>query len=121
MAHFAEIGIDGKVLRVIVVGDADTSDANGIEREEIGAAFCSRILGGVWKQTSYNRKIRKNYASIGFAYDAGRDAFIPPQPFPSWVLNEDTCRWDAPVPMPQDGKMYAWDEGSTTWKELQPA
>jgi hypothetical protein len=86
--------------------------------------------GNIWKRTSYNtaggqhpegRPFRKNYAGIGFKYDAQRDAFIPPQPYPSWVLNEDTCLWDAPTPMPTDGKLYSWDEETTSWVVLQPA
>lgn len=118
MAHFAEIDANNIVLRVIVVGNKDTSDANGVEKEHIGAAFCERLLGGTWKQTSYNANMRKNYAGIGYTFDAARDAFIPPKPFPSWVLNESTCQWQAPVPMPTDGKMYGWDEGTLSWVEV---
>lgn len=123
MAHFAEIDGNNIVTRVIVVGNADTADANGVEKEHIGAAFCERLLGGVWKQTSYNANFRKNYAGIGYSYDANRDAFIPPKPFNSWVINEETCRWDPPTPMPTDGKMYRWDEDTTSWVEVetQPA
>ena len=97
MAHFAEIDENGVVLRVIVVGNKDTADANGVEKEHIGAAFCERLFGGTWKQTSYNGNIRKNYAGIGYSYDATRDAFIPPQPYASWVLDELTCQWKAPT------------------------
>ena len=118
MAHFAEIDANNIVLRVIVVGNKDTSDANGVEKEYIGAAFCERLLGGTWKQTSYNANMRKNYAGIGYTFDAARDAFIPPKPFPSWVLNESTCQWQAPVSMPTDGKMYSWDEGTLSWVEV---
>ena len=118
MAHFAEIDANNIVLRVIVVGNKDTSDANGVEKEYIGAAFCERLLGGTWKQTSYNANMRKNYAGIGYTFDAARDAFIPPKPFPSWVLNESTCQWQAPVPMPTDGKMYSWDESTVSWVEV---
>ena len=118
MAHFAEIDANNIVLRVIVVGNKDTSDANGVEKEYIGAAFCESLLGGTWKQTSYNANMRKNYAGIGYTFDAARDAFIPPKPFPSWVLNESTCQWQAPVPMPTDGKMYGWDEGTLSWVEV---
>ena len=98
MAHFAEINENGVVLRVIVVGNTDTSDANGVEKEHIGAAFCERLFGGTWKQTSYNGNIRKNYAGIGYTYDAARDAFIPPQPGPEWTLDEYTCQWINPNP-----------------------
>ena len=123
MAHFAELDANNVVLRVIVVGNKDTSDANGVEKEHIGAAFCEKLFGGTWKQTSYNGNIRKNYAGIGYTYDAGRDAFIPPKPFNSWVLVEDTCQWKAPVDMPADAgtgeppKRYQWDENTTSWIE----
>lgn len=115
MAHFAELDENNVVLRVIVVGNADTSDANGVEKESIGAAFCERLFGGTWIKTSYNGNIRKNYAGIGSTYDSQRDAFIAPKPYTSWVLNEDTCTWDAPVAYPTDGKMYSWDEETTSW------
>ena len=119
MAHFAELGENNVVLRVIVVDNKDTSDTSGNEVEEIGANFCRNLLGGTWKQTSYNANFRKNYAGIGFTYDSQRDAFIPPKPFASWLLNEDTCRWDAPVAYPADGKLYVWNEETTTW-DLAP-
>lgn len=118
MAHFAELGPDNVVLRVIVVDNKDTSDVNGVEKEYIGAAFCERLLGGTWKQTSYNANLRKNYAGEGYTYDAQRDAFIPPKPYPSWVLVEETCLWEAPVGMPTDGTIespYVWDEATTSW------
>lgn len=117
MAHFAEIGEDNVVLRVIVVADKDTSDAEGNEVESIGAEFCRNLLGGTWKKTSYNANIRKNYAGIGFKYDSQRDAYIPPQPFDSWRLNEDTCLWEAPVAHPNDGQLWIWDEPTTSWKQ----
>jgi len=122
MAHFAELDNQNTVLRVLVIANADTSDENGNEQEEIGIAFCQRLFGGNWKQTSYNGKIRKNYAGIGYTYDAVRDAFIPPQPFASWVLNAGSCLWEAPIAMPTDGKMYNWDEATTSWvaNENQP-
>ena len=116
MAHFAKLE-NGTVTQVIVVSNADTANAEGVEIESIGAAFCERLLGGNWKQTSYNGKMRKNYAGIGYTFDLGRDAFIAPQPFPSWVLNEQTCQWEAPVPMPVDGKMYNWNEATLNWVE----
>jgi hypothetical protein len=116
MAHFAELGPDNKVLRVIVVDNRDTSDANGIEKEHIGAAFCERLLGGRWVQTSYNGNKRKNYAGQGYTFDEQRDAFIPPKPFASWVLNEDTCQWKAPVDMPTVG-MWKWNEDLVAWEE----
>ena len=118
MAHFAELDSNNVVLRVIVVANADTSSADGTEKEYIGQAFCERLFGGDWKQTSYNSNFRKNYAGIGFSYDEGRNAFIPPKPFASWTLNETTCQWDAPTPMPTDGKHYQWDESTTSWVEV---
>jgi len=118
MAHFVELDANNVVLRGIVVANEDTASADGTEKEYIGQAFCERLLGGTWKQTSYNGNFRKNYAGIGYTYDAGRDAFIPPQPYPSWVLDEATCQWNASVPMPTDGKFYAWDEATQTWIEV---
>ena len=118
MAHFAEIDQNGIVLRVVVVSNQDTSDASGVEKEYIGAAFCERLLGGTWKQTSYNGNFRKNYAGIGYTYNPQRDAFIPPKPYPSWILNEQTCLWEPPVVMPDDGNMYQWDEATTSWVDL---
>jgi len=109
------------VTRVIVVANKDTADANGNEVESIGVAFCQRLFGGNWKQTSYNGNIRKNYAGIGYAYDAAIDAFVPPKPYPSWVLNTNTAQWQAPIPMPTDGKMYSWDEATQSWVELPRA
>ena len=113
MAHFAEL-INGIVARVIVVSNADTA-SNGVEDGAIGAAFCHALLGGAWVQTSYNGNMRKNYAGIGYTYDTARDAFIAPQPFASWVLDEATCWWVAPVPKPSAGGPWAWDEGTESW------
>jgi hypothetical protein len=118
MAHFCQLDSNNVVLQVIVVSNADTSTAQGEEKESIGIAFCERLLGGTWVKTSYNGNIRKNYAGIGYTYDKDRDAFIPPKPFNSWVLNESTCRWDAPVAMPTDNKMYTWDENTVNWVEV---
>ncbi len=121
MAHFAELDANNVVLRVIVIDNKDTSDVNGVEKEYIGAGFCEKLFGGTWKQTSYNGNKRKNYAGIGYAYDEQRDAFIPPKPFASWVLDEATCNWKAPVDMPTDGQMYSWDEATTSWVAQQAA
>jgi hypothetical protein len=118
MAHFAELDANNVVLRVIVVDNKDTADANGVEKEHIGAAFCERLFGGTWKQTSYNGNIRKNYAGIGYTYQADIDAFVPPKPFASWVLN-DKAQWEAPVAMPTDDKMYSWDEQNQQWAEVE--
>lgn len=117
MAHFAEIDDNGVVLRVIVIGNKDTADAFGVEKEHIGAAFCERLFGGTWKQTSYNGNMRKNYAGIGYTYREDIDAFVPPQPFASWILNAQ-AQWEAPTPMPTDGKMYSWDEATTNWVKV---
>ncbi len=118
MAHFAKLDDNNVVTQVVVVDNSDTADAFGVEKEHIGAAFLERVLGGVWKQTSYNNKIRKNYAGIGFTFDAQRDAFIPPKPFDSWVLVEESCQWNPPVPYPDDGKPYTWDESNLQWVEV---
>jgi len=117
MAHFAKIE-NGIVTQVIVVSNADTANADGVEDEYIGAAFCERLFGGEWKQTSYNANFRKNYAGIGYSFDEDRNAFIPPKPFPSWILVEETCNWTAPVLYPTDSKMYRWDEDTTNWIEV---
>ena len=114
MAHFARIDDNNVVQQVIVVANKDTADANGVEKEHIGAAFCESLLGGTWKQTSYNGNFRKHYAGIGYKYDADLDAFVPPKPFPSWTLDAN-CNWQAPVPMPSDGEMYSWDEAAGNW------
>ena len=119
MAHFAKIE-NNEVTQVIVVANKDTADANGVEKEYIGAAFCEKLFGGTWKQTSYNGTIRKNYAGIGYTYDADIDAFVPPKPYASWVLNNETAQWEAPVPMPEGG-MYSWDEDTGSWIEMQVA
>ena len=117
MAHFAQLNEENIVLQVIVVSNQDTADKDGVEDEAIGAAFCNNLLGGRWIQTSYNGNIRKNYAGIGYKYDADLDAFIPPQPYPSWILNTDTAKWEAPTAYPTDGKTYNWNEELKIWKE----
>ena len=121
MAHFAQLDSNNVVTQVIVVGNKDTADANGVEKEHIGAAFCERLFGGNWKQTSYNGSIRKNYAGVGYTYNVSLDAFVPPKPYASWVLNNDTAQWDAPTPMPTDDKKYSWDEATTSWVEMAEA
>lgn len=116
MAHFAQLDANNKVTQVIVVDNNDVLDENGVENEVVGQEFCTNLLGGLWLQTSYNGNIRKNYAGIGFDYDASRDAFIAPQPYPSWALNETTCQWEAPLPMPVDGNEYKWNEELINWE-----
>lgn len=108
MAHFAEIDADNVVTRVIVVPD---------EHEADGAAWCAALLGGRWVQTSYNGSIRRHFAGIGYTYDADLDAFVPPRPYPSWVLDEVACQWVAPVPCPPEGR-HVWDEASRSWLPL---
>lgn len=122
MAHFAQLNESNIVTQVIVVHNNDCQ-MNGVEVEEVGVLFCKSLLGAntQWKQTSYNGNMRKNYAGIGYTYDAGRDAFIPPQPYPSWVLNEATCNWSAPVAYPNDGKQYRWEESTVSWVEVTNA
>jgi len=120
MAHFAKLDENNVVLEVHVVHNNELLDENGVEQEQRGIDFLINWSNGylAWKQTSYNGTFRKNYAGIGYTYRADLDAFVPPQPFASWVLNEDRCLWDAPVPMPTDGQMYSWDEATTNWVEI---
>jgi hypothetical protein len=115
MAHFAEINDHNIVQRVIVVHNNELLDSDGVEQESLGISFCQSLLGGNWKQTSFNANIRKNFAGIGFLYDSARDAFIPPKPFTSWTLDEATCTWQPPVEMPDDGNVYNWNEETTSW------
>jgi hypothetical protein len=114
MAHFAELDESNIVTQVIVVHNNELLD-NGVESEAKGIAFCESLFGGNWVQTSYNGNIRKNYAGIGHTYDAVRDAFIAPQPFNSWTLDEDSCKWQPPTPYPEDGKVYYWSEDDLCW------
>lgn len=121
MAHFAQIDENNIVVQVLVVGD---------DQEHRGQDFLANDLnlGGTWVKTSYNTHggvhsnggtpLRKNYAGIGYTYDAGRDAFIPPKPFNSWVLDEDTCLWNAPTPMPTEGGPYMWVEDDLNWQVI---
>ena len=120
MAHFAQLDENNIVTQVIVVSNQDTSTEDGVENENIGIQFCRSLFGENtnWKQTSYNAKFRYNYAGIGYTYNEVWDAFYPPKPFNSWILNYDTFRWDPPIPMPNDGKLYSWDEQNKTWAEI---
>lgn len=110
MAHFAELDQNNIVIRVIVVSD---------EHEADGENWCANLLGGRWKQTSYNKRIRKNYAGQGYTYDEARDSFIPPKPFSSWILDEETCSWNAPVAKPE-GMFYRWSEDTQEWINTFP-
>jgi len=121
MAHFAELNQENIVLRVVVIDNDAIKDAAGDEREILGVELCQQLFGqGTnWKQTSYNSNFRKNYAAQGYRYDAEFDAFIAPQPFASWQLDEDTCQWQAPRPIPFDGKPYTWNESLMRWVVVQ--
>ena len=110
MAHYAFLDADGVVTEVIT-GIDETELIEGLLPE----TWYGNFRGQVCKRTSYNNNIRKNYAGIGYAYDTVRDAFIAPKPYPSWVLDEATCRWEAPVAMPSEGGPWAWDEDTESW------
>jgi hypothetical protein len=125
MAHFAKIGLNGKVIEVQSVVNEVIHDANGVEQESIGIDFLTKLTGwAIWKQTSFNTfggvhslggtPLRKNHAGTGYTYDEDRDAFIPPKPFKSWILNETTCQWESPVVKPTDGE-YIWNELTLSW------
>jgi len=126
MASFAKIGLNSKVIEVLSVVNEVLHDSNGVEQEAIGIDFLTKLTGyPVWKQTSYNTHggvhnnggtpLRKNHAGIGYTYDETRDAFIPPKPFNSWLLNESTCNWESPIPYPQDNNRYNWNEQNQSW------
>ena len=133
MSSFAKIGLNGKVIEVQSVVNEVLHDSNGVEQESIGIDFLTKLSGwSIWKQTSYNTRggehktggtpFRKNFAGIGMTYDEDRDAFIPPKPYPSWTLNEQTCLWECPVAKPQltqeqydNNNYYEWNETNQTW------
>jgi hypothetical protein len=126
MASFAKIGLNNKVIEVLSVVNEVLHDSNGIEQEVNGIDFLTKLTGyPLWKQTSYNTvggvhnnggtPFRKNHAGIGYTYDEDRDAFIPPKPYNSWILNEDTCNWKSPIAYPQDSNEYKWNEQNQSW------
>jgi hypothetical protein len=130
MASFAKIGLNSKVIEVLSVNNEVLKDSNGVEQEVNGIDFLTKLTGyPVWKQTSYNTHggvhnnngipLRKNHAGIGYTYDEDRDAFIPKKPFNSWILNEDTCNWEAPVAYPNDGELYSWNELTLSWDLIE--
>ena len=127
MANFAKIGLNNKVIEVLSVHNNELLDSNGVEQEVNGIDFLTKLTGwSIWKQTSYNGNIRKNFAGIGYTYDEDRDAFIPPKPFNSWTLNEDTCLWEAPVAMPtltqeqiDNNNYYKWNETNRQWDLIE--
>ena len=118
MAYFAKIKTGNIVEKVISINNAVITDANGVEQEQLGVDFLNKLYNtrDVWKQTSYNNNFRKNYAGIGYTYDEQRDAFIPPKRYESWILNENTCLWEAPKIYPTDGKIYYWNEKNQNWE-----
>jgi len=122
MAHFAKLGTGNIVETVISINNSVITDNNGVEQEQLGVDFINKLYNtrDVWKQTSYNRTFRKNYAGIGYQYDQTRDAFIAPKPFNSWTLNEDNCLWEAPVAMPttelEENQYYSWNESIINWE-----
>jgi hypothetical protein len=131
MASFAKIGLNNKVIEVQSVVNEVLKDANGVEQESIGIDFLTKLTGwAIWKQTSYNTiggvhnnngtPLRKNHAGIGYTYDEDRDAFIPPKLYQSWILNEDTCLWEAPVAKPttelENNECYSWNESIINWE-----
>jgi hypothetical protein len=129
MASFAKIGLNNKVIEVLSVHNDELKDAGGIEQEVLGIDFLTKLTGwSIWKQTSYNTHggihqsggtpFRKNHAGIGHTYDEDRDAFIPSKPFPSWTLNEDSCCWNSPIPYPDDGERYRWNEQTQGWDQI---
>lgn len=127
MAYFAKLGTGNIVEQVISINNSVITDNNGIEQEQLGIDFINNLYNtnDNWKQTSYNTNggihslggvpFRKNYAGIGYIYDSNRNAFIPPKPFNSWVLNESSCQWEAPIARPQDDNNYKWNESTLTW------
>ena len=130
MASFAKIGMNGKVIAVHSVVNKVLHDSNGIEREDIGIDFLTKLHGwSIWKQTSYNTHagvhslggtpLRKNHAGIGYTYDEDKDAFIPKKPFNSWILNETTCQWEAPVALPDTENRYNWNEINQNWDIIE--
>ena len=129
MAYFAEIDGDNLVIRVVAIADRDTADSDGNEVESVGVGFCEQLLGGAWKQTSYNTRagvhalggtpFRKNYAGKGYEWREDLDGFVPPRPYDSWHLEPETCQWEPPIPRPKDvdkNKRYVWDEGNLEWE-----
>jgi hypothetical protein len=133
MASFAKIGLNNKVIAVVSVVNEVLKDSNGVEREELGIQFLNEIYKWpIWKQTSYNTHggihdnggtpFRKNHAGIGYTYDEDRDAFIPKKPYNSWILNEQTCLWESPIPIPSDAsidKRYNWNESLVNWELVE--
>lgn len=123
MGYFAKLDTDNNVIEVLSVDNSVMNNLPFPESEPLGVAFLTEWSGGYtnWKQTSYNANFRKNYASTGYVYDSVLDAFIGPKPFPSWLLNTNTCQWESPTPRPSDGKAYIWNEETLSWVEITGA
>jgi hypothetical protein len=120
MATFAKIGLNNKVIEVLSVHNNELLDSNGVEQEVNGIDFLTKLTGwSIWVQTSYNNNFRKNHAGIGYTYDEDRDAFIPKKPYASWILNEDTCLWEAPVALPNTENKYNWNEINQNWDIIE--
>ena len=133
MASFAKIGLNSRVIEVVSVNNEALKDSSGVEREELGIQFLNELYKWpIWKQTSYNTiggihnnggtPLRKNHAGIGYTYDEDRDAFIPKKPYNSWILNEQTCNWESPIPIPSDAsidKRYSWNESLVNWELVE--
>ena len=120
MASFAKIGLNNKVIEVLSVHNNELLDSNGVEQEVNGIDFLTKLTGwSIWVQTSYNNNIRKNHAGIGMTYDEDRDAFIPKKPYNSWILNETTCLWEAPVALPDTENRYTWNEINQNWDIIE--
>ena len=123
MAHYALL--NGNTVVQVITGVDETVTQTDTDGTVVGGSseawesfYAGRFPGHTCKRTSYNGKIRKNYAGIGYTFDADRDAFIPPKPYPSWLLDEETCRWNPPTPMPTDDKRYVWNENKREWEEV---
>jgi hypothetical protein len=123
MAYYAKLDENNMVIEVHTISNAETHDKNGVEHEQMGIDFLNSWQGyeSKWVQTSWNNRIRKNYAGVGYKYDPVRDAFIPPKPYESWILDEKTCRWIAPVEVPQPikGIIWVWNESALAWQSLK--
>lgn len=120
MASFVELDSHNIVIRGVAVNNDAIDNLPFPESEPVGVEFCKSLYGQDtnWVQTSYNANFRVNYAGVGYTYDATLDAFIPPKPYPSWLLNTQTCRWSPPIPYPTDGNNYYWDETTQNWVEI---
>jgi hypothetical protein len=118
MAYFAKLGTGNIIEQVISINNSVIKDSDGVEQEQLGVDFINNLYktNDIWKQTSYNKTFRKNYAGIGYTYDETKDAFIPKKTYNSWILNEQTCIWESPVVYPTDGNRYKWNEEILNWE-----